>query len=341
MSRMEDARWSAVLGRVPSAAFVYAVTSTGIYCRPDCPSRRPRRANVRFFARGSEAEAAGFRACLRCAPAQAPARVRLVERVVAAIDQALEDGERLPTLGVLAARLGMSPFHLQRSFRAAVGLSPKAFADARRAGRLRRALKAGRRVDEAGLEAGYGSSRSLYEAGRRALGEAPGRFRDEGGEVRFTSVDSALGPLFLARGSRGIRSVELGAGGEAAILARWPGALRDDADAQLRAWMARIVRGLDASTPSTDLPLEVKATAFQWRVWRALQQSRAGETFTYASLAEQLGMRSGARAVARACASNPVALVVPCHRVVRKDGDLGGYRWGVERKAQLLARERG
>lgn len=337
---MNATLWEAVVTRDATATFIYAVTSTRIFCRPSCPSRRPRPERIRYFDTAAEAEAAGFRACLRCRPRSEDDSHAWVETAIARIDRALDQGEPLPTLEQLEAVVGLSRFHLQRAFKSAVGLTPKAFAEARRAQRLKTALGATKRVDAAGLEAGYGSSRALYEAGRTALGTTPAKFLRDGEDVRFTSVDSRLGPIFVARSGAGIRAVELGAEAAATLRTRWPKARRDDTDEELRGWVRRIVAALEEDAPVADLPLDIRATAFQWKVWRLLQATRPGETFTYEALAARLGLKAGARAVARACASNPVALVVPCHRVVRKDGGLGGYRWGLSRKAALLDKER-
>jgi len=345
----DDERWQAVLGRDPrgDGAFVFAVRSTGIYCRPSCPARRPRRAQVRFFGGPAEAEVAGFRACRRCHP-RFPAndpRPAWVGRICRLIEQHLDDAEP-PTLQRLSAAAGVGPHHLQRTFKRLVGLSPREWAEARRLQRLKTQLKDGRAVTEAGFEAGYGSMGRLYERASGPLGMAPGAYRRgaEGVSLRYTVTDSPLGRLLVAATARGVSAVYLGdADGplEKALDEEYPAAERRRDDAALAPTVQAILSHLEGRLPRLDLPVDVRATAFQWRVWQALRAIPLGETRSYGEVAKGLGQPNGARAVARACATNPVSIVIPCHRVVARDGRLTGYRWGVERKRTLLAREAG
>jgi AraC family transcriptional regulator of adaptative response/methylated-DNA-[protein]-cysteine methyltransferase len=344
----DDARWAAVAARdaAHDGAFVYAVTSTGVYCRPSCPSPRPRRERVRFFATGAEAAAAGFRACLRCRPERAETPIqaavrRARERLDAGLDAGLDDA---PDLGALAAEVGLSRWHLQRRFRALVGVSPREYVAARRAERLRGALRDGAPVSAAGYGAGYGSSRAVYEGGAARLGMTPGAYRrgGEGERVAFSTAPCALGVVLVAATARGVCAVRLGedaAALEAEVRAEFPaaGVVRDDGG--LAALVREALEHLEGRRPGLAWPLDLGGTAFQERVWAALREIPYGETRSYAALARDLGVEGGARAVAGACAANPAALVVPCHRVVRGDGSLSGYRWGVERKRALLERE--
>ena len=326
---------------------MYGVTSTRIFCRPSCPSRRPRRDRVRYFATPAEAEAQGFRACKRCRPTvgmTAPAIEQAVRRALEFLDR---QGEKRVLLTELAGVVGLSPFHLQRSFRRLVGLSPREYLVARRADRLRSELRGPGTVSRALYEAGFGSSSRVYEGAPRLLGMTPGAYRKggEGMEIRYTIVDSPYGRLLVGATDRGVCSVILG--DREATLARelatqFPNATRTRVD-EGDGWLARLVRHVaeqvkrPAATGS--IPLDLHGTAFQYRVWEALLAIPAGETRTYTQLARQVGKPSAVRAVAGACAANRVAVVVPCHRVIRSDGSLGGYRWGLSRKAALLRQE--
>jgi AraC family transcriptional regulator of adaptative response/methylated-DNA-[protein]-cysteine methyltransferase len=341
-----DEAWAAVLARDPrfDGRFVYAVASTGVFCRPVCPSRRPRRRNVSFFATAEAAEAAGFRACRRCRPVAgdpSPA-VRAVERARAFLDAHPE--ERV-TLERLARVAHLSPAHLQRTFKRLLGVSPREYAAARRAERLREGLRGGKSVSRASFDAGYGSSSRVYEQGATRLGMTPAAYRrgGKGMRVRFSVVASPLGRLLVAGTERGVCAVTLGeddAELEAALRREFPQAELRRADAGLQGWTERVVAHLANAAEPLDLPLDVRATAFQLRVWSALREIPPGSTASYREVAARIGAPAAARAVARACASNPVALVIPCHRVVREDGGLGGYRWGMERKRRLLEAER-
>lgn len=340
-----ETAWAAVLARDPTyeGRFVYAVRSTGVFCRPTCPSRRPRREHVAFFALPAEARAAGFRACRRCRPekAQTPV-VEAIARVRAHIDE--HPDSRL-TLDALAQVAGLSPAHLQRTFKARLGLSPRDYLRARRAERFKSEVRGGRSVTDALYEAGYGSGSRLYEAADARLGMTPGAYKrgGQGAQLRFTTAASSLGRVLVASTERGICAVQLGdsdAGLEAALRKEYPqAALRRD-DAGLRPSLAAILAHLGGEVKKLDLPLDVAASAFQWRVWHALQEIPYGETRSYAQVAAAVGQPRAVRAVARACATNRVALLVPCHRVVRSNGSSGGYRWGDERKHRLLANEK-
>ena len=335
--------WQAVMARDARfhSAFVYAVRSTGVYCRPTCPSRRPRREQVRFFLLPEQAEQAGFRPCRRCRP-RLPAGDQL-RKICRLIESNLDGPLTLETLG---RQVGMSPHHLQRAFKQALNVSPRQYAGALRIAALKSALKEGHNVTTAMYGAGYGSSRGLYEQAQRRLGMTPGVYRrgGEGMEIAYTLLDCPLGRLLVAATLRGVCAVYLGDRDEpliAALAEEYPrAAIRAD-EKGLGRWAAKILKHLKGKQPRLDLPLDLQATAFQQRVWQELQSIPYGETRTYRDVAERLGRPTATRAVARACATNPVSIVIPCHRVVREDGSLAGYRWGVERKQALLARERG
>lgn len=339
-------RWRAVAARDASAdgRFVYAVTTTGIYCRPSCPSRRAKRVNTRFFDGPAEAEAAGFRPCLRCAP-RGPSRAEANAALVAAACRLIEAAEDTPRLGEIAARIGLSEAHFHRLFKAATGLTPRAYAAARRAGRLRAELEAGESVTGALYAAGYGSAGRLYAESDAVLGMTPGAYRDGGRDVaiRYAVGASSLGPVLVAMSDRGVCAILMGEEAEApeaALALRFPKARIDAGAADFADLVARVVALVERPGSGLDLPLDLRGTAFQRRVWQALRAIPAGETASYAEIAARIGAPGAARAVAGACAANPVAVVVPCHRVLRGDGALSGYRWGVERKRALLDRER-
>jgi AraC family transcriptional regulator of adaptative response/methylated-DNA-[protein]-cysteine methyltransferase len=331
--------------RGQDGAFVYAVTTTGIYCRPSCPSRRPRPERMRFFSAPAAAEAAGFRACQRCRPtgtAAADPALELARKASRMIDEQVEEGR--PTLDGLGAALGVSPGHLQRQFKRATGLSPRQYAEARRAGRVKAELAEGAQVADALYGAGYGSSSRLYEKSDRELGMTPATWRRGGaGErVDFTVVPSKLGRLLVAATDRGVCQILLGDDDrtlEAELRQALPAARIGRDSGRLGPWVERAVAYLAGREPHLDLPLDLRATAFQRQVWEALRAIPRGETRSYAEIAQAIGRPKAVRAVGTACGSNPVAVVVPCHRVTRGDGDLGGYRWGPERKAKLLAME--
>jgi AraC family transcriptional regulator of adaptative response/methylated-DNA-[protein]-cysteine methyltransferase len=344
----ETSAWDAVLGRDTrrDGHFVYAVATTGVYCRPSCPSRRPRWVNVRFFATPDEAEQAGFRACRRCHPRDSSAPdARLVERACAWLEAHLDEPVTLEDLG---RAVGVSPWHVQRTFKRLTGLTPKEMVRARRMERLKERLQQGDDVASATYEAGFGSGSRVYERSDARLGMTPATYRRGGAgmRIRFATAASPLGLLLVGATERGVCAVALGDSEEAlaADLRReYPRAEIEKIEAgenELGQRIATVLHFLEGGSPHLSLPLDVQATAFQERVWKALQEIPSGETRTYGEIAAALGQPGAARAVAQACATNPVALVIPCHRVVRGDGVSGGYRWGAERKSRILAGER-
>ena len=337
--------WRAVQARDAAydGRFVYAVASTRIYCRPSCASRRPTRSRVEFFASTTEAEGAGYRACRRCRPAEESSGIARAVAAAATFIRA-HASERV-TLATLAAHVGVSPFHLQRAFKRAIGVSPRAFHETERRRLLAERLRAGDSVSRATYEAGFGSSSRVYEMAARELGMTPAALRKGGAgqRMQFGIVDSPLGRLLVAYTERGVCSVALGdddRGLVASLRAQFPNAEIHAAGSAIHEWIGAIVASLDGPGAAGAVPLDVRGTAFQMRVWSALQRIPRGTTLSYSEVASRIGRPSAVRAVARACATNPVALVVPCHRVVREDGGLGGYRWGLERKRALLDRER-
>jgi AraC family transcriptional regulator, regulatory protein of adaptative response / methylated-DNA-[protein]-cysteine methyltransferase len=343
----ETEMWNAVEAKDRSAdgRFVFAVKSTGIFCRPSCPSRRPRRENVKFFAVPEAAESAGFRACLRCRPKEARAadpQLELVRKVCELI--VTSDLETL-SLEMLAEQVGGSPYHLQRTFKKILGVSPKEYADSLRLNNFKTRIKEGASVTTALYDAGFGSSSRLYEKSNETLGMTPSEYGQGGPgiEIDYTVVDSPLGKLLVAATAKGVCSVTLGDSAEElqkTLVREFPAAETSASNSQLQRWADSIVKHLSGRLPHLDLPFDVRATAFQRQVWDTLRRIPYGTTRSYSEVAREIGRPSAVRAVARACATNPVALVVPCHRVIREDGELGGYRWGVERKKQLLAREK-
>ncbi len=342
-----DLRWKALASRDCAAdgTFVYAVTSTGIYCRPSCPSRRPRADRVRFFDTTFEARQSGFRACKRCRPDTVGLAQPGIDAVRRASAYLATHADQTVTLDHLARVASMSAHHLQRRFKAIVGLSPREFQSAVRAGKLRTSLRDGRDVTTAIYEAGYGSPSRVYEASPTGKGMSLSNYRRGGAGMRigYSMISSAVGQVLVAATDTGVCSVKIGAS-EAALAAdlrrEYPSA---DIAANLKPrteWVKAISEHLRGEAPSLDLPIDVQATAFQWKVWRALQRIPYGETRAYAEVAKSIGKPKAVRAVASACARNPVCLVVPCHRVVPKAGGIGGYRWGAARKEALLKRER-
>jgi AraC family transcriptional regulator of adaptative response/methylated-DNA-[protein]-cysteine methyltransferase len=337
--------WQAVATRDRAAdgTFYYAVRTTGVYCRPTCASRLPRRENVSFHASCADAEAAGFRACKRCRPAERTP----VEAQLAAVAKAcaiLGERDSAPPLAELAAAVGVSPFHFHRLFKQVVGATPREYARAQRVTRFGLALDRGQPVTEAAYASGFGSSSRAYEDALTGLGMTPGARRRGGrGEViRFATARTALGWVLVAATEKGICATEIGDRREsliAALRARFAAATTREDRAGLRDWLERIAAFIASPDHALELPLDVRGTAFQAQVWRALQRIPPGSTASYAEIAAALGRPRAVRAVAQACARNPVALLVPCHRAVRGDGELAGYRWGVERKRSLLARE--
>jgi AraC family transcriptional regulator of adaptative response/methylated-DNA-[protein]-cysteine methyltransferase len=340
------ARWHAVLDRDTRAdgSFVYAVRSTGIFCRPSCPSRRPRRDRVEFFANGADAVRAGYRACRRCRPDGERAADPWIDKVRRACVYLANVDGHLP-LTRLAARVGVSLYHFQRSFKRIVGVSPREYADACRLQRLKRGLRSGSRVTAAMVDAGYGSSSRFYERAAAKLAMPPAVYRRGGAGMRiaYAIVDSPLERLLVAATDRGVCAVCMASTDNELVQAlkeEYPAAaaIRRSGTALSR-WARQIVSHLEGRRPRLDLPLDVQATAFQWQVWTTLMAIPYGETRTYKEVAASIGKPSAVRAVAHACATNPVSLVIPCHRVVRTTGNLAGYRWGVGRKQALLAAE--
>lgn len=318
-------------------AFVYAVRSTGIYCRPSCASRRPRRTQVTFFAIPEIAERAGYRSCRRCHPTRTNA-VDPVVSLVRAACRAIDAGQK-PTAGV-------GPQRLARAFKRVLGITPKEYAAARRLVRFKQELKRRKHVSPALYEAGFGSTSRVYEHTHERLGMTPAKYARGGAGVgiAYVTVATALGRLLVAASERGICRVALGDDTgklEADLLDEFPAArVVQDKSGKLHGFVTTILAYLDGREPDLNLPLDIRATAFQRKVWQELQRIPFGKTRSYTEIAERIGQPTATRAVARACATNPVALIIPCHRVIRGDGDLGGYRWGVERKKALLQGER-
>lgn len=341
----DDERWAAVVKRDRRAEghFVLGVVTTGIYCRPGCPARRPRRENVRFFARGEEAQGAGFRPCRRCRPDAPPLEERHAA-AVARVCRLIESAEEAPDLAALADAAGMSRYHFHRVFKAATGLTPRAYASAHRARRVRAALREAATVTEAIHEAGFGSASRFYEASEKVLGMPPASYRRGGRAetIRFALGECSLGSILVAATVRGVCAILLGDDPERLLRDledRFPDARLVGGDEGFEGLVAQVVGLIEAPALGHDLPLDVRGTAFQQRVWQALRSIPAGVIESYAEIATRIGAPRAARAVARACAANPAAVAIPCHRVVRQDGGLSGYRWGVERKRALLERE--
>lgn len=341
----EDQRWEALLARDGGAdgRFVYAVRTTGVYCRPSCAARTPRRENVTFHPTPEAARVAGFRPCLRCRPDDPPPAERRRDAVARAC-RLIEAQETPPRLAALAQAAGMSAFHFHRVFRDVTGVTPAAFARARRAARLEEALATTPTVTGAIYDAGYGASSRFYaEAGER-LGMAPSRYRKggAGARIRFGVGACSLGAILVAATERGVCAILLGDDPDALVRDlqdRFPAADLVGGDPDFESWMARAVGLVEAPAKAHDLPLDIGGTAFQQRVWEALRAIPPGTTATYADVARAIGAPGSSRAVALACGANAIAVAIPCHRVVRSDGALSGYRWGVARKRDLLTRE--
>jgi AraC family transcriptional regulator of adaptative response/methylated-DNA-[protein]-cysteine methyltransferase len=345
MAPEQDPRWLAVLARDPRAdgRFVYSVRTTGVYCRPSCAARTPRRENVAFHATAAAAERAGFRACKRCRPTEAPLAERRAA-LVAGLCRLIEAADETPTLEALARHAGLSPYHVHRMFKSVTGLTPRAYAAAQRARRARDELARRATVTEAIHGAGYGSSGRFYEEADDVLGMTPTQYRagGEGMEIRFAVGECSLGSILVAATARGVCAILLGDDPQALVHdleRRFAKARLLGADAGFEALVAKVVGLVEDRRVGVELPLDLRGTAFQQRVWQALRRIPAGSTIHYAELARRLGNPNATRAVAGACAANPVAVAIPCHRVVRADGDASGYRWGVERKRALLAKE--
>jgi AraC family transcriptional regulator, regulatory protein of adaptative response / methylated-DNA-[protein]-cysteine methyltransferase len=342
----DDRRWNAVAARDSGrdGEFVFAVSSTGVYCRPSCPARRPRRENVTFYSRPEQAERAGFRACLRCRPRSVSGNPQWdsAKEICRYIEQHLDEPITLERLGKVFRQ---SPFHLQRRFKAALGITPREYADSCRLRLLKRSLQAGDNVTRAMYDAGYGSSSRLYEKTASQLGMTPDKYRRGAiaATVRYTVADSPLGRMLIAATDKGVCAIQFArSDGELieGLKREFPFAVRKPDEGGLRAWVEALLLKMTGQELNAALPLDIRATAFQRRVWTYLQSIPFGSTRSYGQVAKAIGQPSASRAVARACATNPVAVAIPCHRIVREDGSISGYRWGVERKKALLELER-
>ena len=341
----QDPRWAALAARSVAAdgTFFYSVRTTGVYCRPSCGARLPRPENVRFHATREEAERAGFRPCKRCRPDR-PSLAEQHAATVTEICRLIETSSRVPALDALAARAGMSPFHFHRVFKGVTGLTPRAYAAAHRGERVRRELGKAPTVTAAIYDSGYSSNGRFYGESEQMLGMTPTEYRAGGAraEIRFAVGECSLGSILVARSERGVCAIFLGDDPDALtreLQDRFPRATLIGADPAFEDVVAKVVGLIEAPGTGVDLPLDVRGTAFQQRVWRALRAIPAGSTASYREIASRIGTPRAVRAVAHACAVNPVAVAIPCHRVVRSDGGLAGYRWGVERKRELLERE--
>jgi AraC family transcriptional regulator, regulatory protein of adaptative response / methylated-DNA-[protein]-cysteine methyltransferase len=344
-TQADEQRWQAVLERDAGhdGEFVFAVSTTGVYCRPSCPARRPRRQNVRFFQAAEAAERAGYRACLRCRPKALSGNREAdsVKTICRFIEQHLDEPL---TLGRLGTEFRQSPFHLQRRFKAVLGITPREYADSCRLRMLKRNLQAGDSVTRAMYDAGYGSSSRLYERTASQLGMTPDKYRRGAiaATIRFACAHSPLGRMLIAATDKGICSIQF-ARTDAELIAglkrEFPFAVRREDAGRLRVWLEALLGQMTGKDLDSSLPLDIRATAFQRSVWAYLQSIPFGETKSYSEVAQAIGHPRACRAVARACATNPVAVAIPCHRVLREDGSMGGYRWGVGRKKTLLAME--
>jgi AraC family transcriptional regulator of adaptative response/methylated-DNA-[protein]-cysteine methyltransferase len=339
-------RWDAVIAKDKGAdgQFFYSVRTTGVYCRPSCPARRALRENVAFHPSCEAAEAAGFRACKRCRPREASQSERHATMVASAC-ALIKGSEDPPRLAALAAASGLSPFHFHRVFKAATGLTPKAYADAHRADRVRQALPSSTTITGAIYDAGFNSNGRFYAASAQVLGMTPGRYRAGGDltQIRFAIGECSLGSILVAATAKGVCAILLGRDPDTLVRQlqdRFTKAELIGGDAAFEKLVAKVIGFVEQPRLGLDLPLDVQGTAFQQRVWRALRNIGVGNTASYGDIAARIGQPKSTRAVARACAANMLAVAIPCHRVIRTDGQLSGYRWGVQRKRALLERER-
>src|SRR5712691_23166 len=341
----DDRRWNAVEARdaAHDGEFVFAVATTGVYCRPSCPARRPQRENVTFYSHPEQAEKAGFRACLRCRPRAFSGNPQsdCAKEICRYIEQHLDEPITLDRLG---KAFRQSPFHLQRRFKAALGITPREYADSCRMRLLKRNLQAGDNVTRAMYDAGYGSSSRLYEKTASQLGMTPDKYRRGAiaAAIRYTCADSPLGRMLVAATERGICAIQFAQSDEELLEGlkhEFPFAQRKPDDGGLKSWVSALLSQMRGHEGHASLPLDICATAFQRRVWRYLQSIPFGATRSYSKVAKAIGQPRATRAVARACATNRIAVAIPCHRVVREDGSMGGYRWGMERKKTLLDME--
>ena len=342
---LNDPRWAALLTRDPAAdgGFFYAVTSTGVYCRPSCAARTPRPENVVFFSSTATAESAGFRPCLRCRPDLPPLAERQAA-TVAGLCRLIESAASPPTLQQLAEYAGLSTYHVHRMFKAVSGLTPKAYANAQRKQRLNNELVPGKTVTEAIYNAGYNTSGRFYEEATSVLGMRPGDYRAGGNKMQicFAMGQCSLGAILVARSTLGICAILLGDDPQTLaddLQARFPKAQLIAGDGDFEQWVVQVIGFVETPKLGLDLPLDIRGTAFQQRVWQALRDIPPGTTASYSEIARRIGAPQAVRAVAGACAANALAVAIPCHRVVRNDGALSGYRWGVSRKRALLKKE--
>jgi AraC family transcriptional regulator, regulatory protein of adaptative response / methylated-DNA-[protein]-cysteine methyltransferase len=342
---LSDPRWSAVVTRDPAGegTFFYSVKTTGIYCRPSCPSRPARPENVQFHLTAAHAKRAGFRPCKRCKPDQ-PQMAEQQTTLVTKLCRFIEKAEQTPSLHELAKYAGLSTCHLHRIFKSVIGVTPKAYAAAHRASRVHTELQRSSTVTQAIYGAGYNSNGHFYEKSNQILGMTPTNYRSGGSntEIRFAIGQCSLGAILVAASKRGVCAILLGDEPDALVRDlqdRFPHAILVGSDAEFEQLVAKVVGFVEAPGIGLDLPLDVRGTAFQQRVWQALQEIPAGKTVSYTDVAQRIGAPNAVRAVAGACAANALAVAIPCHRVVRIDGGLSGYRWGVERKCALLERE--
>jgi AraC family transcriptional regulator of adaptative response/methylated-DNA-[protein]-cysteine methyltransferase len=343
----QNLSWQAVQTRDASqdGNFVFAVSSTGVYCRPSCPARRPRRENVTFFSKPDQAEKAGYRACLRCRPKAISGNgtTEMVKAMCRYIERHLDEPLTLARLG---SEFHQSTFHLQRTFKRVLGITPRAYADSCRMNQLKDNLRAGHSVTRSMYDAGYSSSSRLYERTASQLGMTPDKYRRGAiaAPIRYTCADSPLGRMLIAATDKGICAIQFANSDgelEQGLKHEFPFAIRRRDDDAMQSWKKDLLRQMRGQRLNTALPLDIQATAFQRRVWTHLQSIPFGATRSYAAVAKAISQPTATRAVARACATNPVAVAIPCHRVVRKSGDMGGYRWGMERKKALLELESG
>lgn len=342
---LSDPRWRQVLARDPKAdgQFFYAVKTTGVYCRPSCGARQARPENVDFYLTTAAAEAAGFRACKRCKPNQ----LSLLAANTAKVEQAcrlIEQSENLPTLAELAEYAELSAFHFHRLFKSITGLTPKAYASAHRSQALRHKLDSKMKVTDAMYEAGYGSSSRFYASSTKTLGMKPLEYLKGGAntQIHFALAECSLGSILVAASDKGICAISIGNDAETLLHElqdRFPRSNMTGGNAAFEALVAKVIGFIEAPKIGLELPLDIQGTAFQQRVWQALREVPYGETATYSDIASRIGMPKAVRAVASACAANTLAVAIPCHRVIRQDGSLSGYRWGIERKKVLLEKE--
>jgi len=339
-----DDKWTQVLARDAKAdgAFVYAVKSTGIVCRPSCPSRRPRREMVEFFDSVDAARKAGYRPCKRCAPGERSVQAQKIQQACRYIDK---NFDATLSLKQIAGHVALSPFYLQRLFKRILGISPRQYQQARRAGKFKSALKTEMRITDAIYDAGYGSSSRLYENSSAQLGMTPTDFKrkGEGIAIRYTILNTSLGKVLIATTARGVCAIQFGESSTALerdLKSEFKAAQITRDDQALKPLAAQVEKFIDGSPISFEMPLDIQGTAFQQSVWKALQEIPYGETRSYTEIAREIGKPEAVRAVASACAKNRAAMVIPCHRVVQKNGSLAGYRWGIERKEALLKQER-